>query len=207
MSSGVEVEASKDDDVIEVNEEPENATEKEVEITQKVVLMSTPPPPFPQRLVKMSKEGKYSRFISMLKNLSINVSLIEILEQMPRYAKFMKDLKKEDPGAFSIRCTIRLLHFAKALCDLGASINLMPLSIYKKLGLRDPKPTAMQLLMAYRNVKKPIGMLQNVLVKVACFIVPTNFVLLHCDIDFEVPIILGRPFLATRCASVDVEKG
>ena len=49
--------------------------------------------------------------------------------------------KKEDPGAFTIPCTIGLLHFAKALCDLGASINLMPLSIYKKLGLGDPKPT------------------------------------------------------------------
>ena len=61
--------------------------------------------------------------------------------------------KKEDPGAFTIPFTIGLLHFAKALCDLGASINLMPLSIYKKLGLGDPKPTAMRLLMADRTVK------------------------------------------------------
>ena len=60
--------------------------------------------------------------------------------------------KKEDPGEFTIPCTIELLYFAKALCDLGASINLMPLSIYKKLGLGDPKPTAMRLLMADRTV-------------------------------------------------------
>ena len=65
--------------------------------------------------------------------------------------------KKEDLGAFTIPCTIGLLHFAKALCDLGTSINLMSLSIYKKLGLRDPKPTAMQLLMIDRTVKRPIG--------------------------------------------------
>ena len=65
--------------------------------------------------------------------------------------------KKEDPDAFTIPCTIGLLHFAKALCDLGASINLMPLSIYKKLGLGDPKPTAMRLFMADRTIKRPIG--------------------------------------------------
>ncbi|KAK4723871.1 hypothetical protein R3W88_026650 [Solanum pinnatisectum] len=74
--------------------------------------------------------------------------------------------KKKDPGAFTIPCTIGLLHFAKALCDLGASINLMPLSIYKKLGLGTPKLTAMRLLMANRTVKRPIGVLQDVLVKV-----------------------------------------
>ena len=93
----------------------------------------------------------------MLKQLSVNVPLVEALEQMPGYAKFMKDLvtkkrpvtfedddrmqhcsaiatrsliqKKEDPDTFTIRCSIGLLHFAKSLCYLGASINLMPLSI------------------------------------------------------------------------------
>ena len=102
---------------------------------------------------------------------------------MSRYAKFMKDLvtmkrsvtfkdddrlqhcsaiatrsliqEKKDSGAFTIPGTVGSLHFAKALCDLGASINLIPLSIYKKLGLGDPKPTAMRLLMADRTVKKP----------------------------------------------------
>ena len=73
--------------------------------------------------------------------------------------------KKEDPGAFTIPCTIGLLHFVKALCDLAASINLMPFSIYKKLGLGDPNPTAMRLLMADRIVKRPIRILHDVLVK------------------------------------------
>jgi len=103
----------------------------------------------------------------MLKQLSINVPLIEAFEQMPGYAKFMKDTKKrlisfedddqmqhcsaistrsfvqkkQDPGSFIIPCTIGLLHFAKTLCNLRASINLMPLSIKKKLGLGDPQPT------------------------------------------------------------------
>ncbi|KAK4724068.1 hypothetical protein R3W88_026847 [Solanum pinnatisectum] len=173
MTFEIEVEVTKDDDEIEVTRKSQNATEKEVDITQKVVPMPRPPPQFPQRLEKKTEEGKYHKFISMLKQISINVPLIEALEQMLGYAKFMKDLKKKDPDAFTIPCTIGLLYFAKTLCDLGASINLIPLSIYKKLGLGDPKSTAMRFLM----------------------------------VDFEVSIILGRPFLATGCALVDMEKG
>uniref|UniRef100_M1DTH2 Integrase core domain containing protein n=1 Tax=Solanum tuberosum TaxID=4113 RepID=M1DTH2_SOLTU len=92
MLSGVEIDASKDDDVVEVTGESENATEKEDEVTQKVVPIPRPPPSFPQRLVKKTEESKYRRFISMLKQLSINLQLIEALEKMPGYAKFMKDM-------------------------------------------------------------------------------------------------------------------
>ena len=109
--------------------------------------MPRPPPPFHQRLVQKTKDGKYWRFITMLKQHSINVPLVEALEQMPGYAKFMKDLvtkkrsvtfedddrlqhcsgiatrslvqKKEDLGVFVIPCTVGSLHFPKALCDLG----------------------------------------------------------------------------------------
>ena len=73
---------------------------------------------------------------------------------------------KEDPGAFTILCTIGLLHFSKALCDIGEIINHMPLSIYKKLGLGNPKPTTMRLPMADQILKIPIGILHDVLVKV-----------------------------------------
>ena len=83
----------------------------------------------------------------------------------------------------------------------------MPLSIYKKLGLGDPKPTAMRLLMADRTVKRPIGILHDVLVKVESFIFSADFVILDCEVYFEVPIILGRPFLATGRTLVDKEKG
>ncbi|XP_070008035.1 uncharacterized protein [Nicotiana sylvestris] len=121
-----------------------------------------PPPPYPQRLAKQKTENQFKKFIDMMKSLSINVPLVEALEQMPGYAKFMKDLvtkkifmdcetikmthqgsaivhsmapKLEDPGAFTIPCTIGSADFAKALCDLGASINLMPYSIFKTLGI------------------------------------------------------------------------
>ena len=88
------------------------------------------------------------------------------------------------------------------MCDLGASINLIPLSIYKKLGLGDPYPTIMLLLMANRIVQRPIGILHDVIVKVELFIFPTDFVIIDCKVDFEVPIILGRPFLSTGRALV-----
>ncbi|XP_069143483.1 uncharacterized protein [Solanum lycopersicum] len=171
----------------------------------------------------------------MLKKLSINVHLIAGLEQMPGYSKFMKDMvtkkrsdsfednyrmqhcsaiatrslvqNKVDLDVFTITCTMRLLHFAKALCDLGASINLMPLSIYTKLGLDDPKPMAMRLLMDDRMVKRSTWILHNVFVKIEQSIYAADFVILDYEVDFEVPIIHGRSFHATFQALVYVEKG
>ena len=99
-----------------------------------------------------------------------------------------------------------MLHFSKALYDLGASINIVPLCIYKKLGLGDPKPTAMLLLMADLMVKRPICILHDMLVNVESFIFPADFVIFDCEMDFEVPIILGRSFLATGRALVHMEK-
>ena len=74
-------------------------------------------------------------------------------------------------------------------------------------GLGVPKPTTMRLMMADRSVKRPVGILCDVLVKVDYFMFPSEFVILDCDVDFEVPIILGMPFLAIRLALVDVESG
>ncbi|XP_059285171.1 uncharacterized protein LOC132038535 [Lycium ferocissimum] len=73
--------------------------------------------------------------------------------------------KKEDPGAFTIPCTIVVYKLAKALCDLCASINLMPLAIFKKSGLGTPRTTTMSLLMADQIVKRPVEILNDVLVK------------------------------------------
>ncbi|XP_069143368.1 uncharacterized protein [Solanum lycopersicum] len=235
MPSNKEKVRKDNDKVVEGSGEAEDITGKDVEVLIKVIPMPRPPPPFPQSLVKKIEDGKYRRFIKMLKNLSIKVSLVEALEQMPGYAKFTNDLlgkkrlvtfeddnrmqhcssiatrslvqNKEDPGAFTFPCTARSLHFAKALYDLGASINLMPFSIYKKLGLGDPMPTAMRLLMADRAVKKAYRILDNVLVKVESFIFSADFVILDCEVNFEVPIILGRPFLSTGRDLVDMEKG
>ena len=103
--------------------------------------------------------------------------------------------KKEDMGTFIIPCTIGLLHFAKKLCDLDASINIITLSIYKKLDLGYPNNKSMHLLMVDRKVKRYIEILHDVLVKVESFIFLVDF------------MILGWPFLATGRALVDMERG
>ncbi|XP_070025377.1 uncharacterized protein [Nicotiana sylvestris] len=191
-----------------------------------------PPPPYPQRLAKQNSKNQFKIFIVMMKSLLINVSLVEALEKMPGYAKFMKDLvtnkrsmncetikmthqvstilhsmapKLEDPGAFTIPCTIGSANFAKTLCDLGASINLIPYSVLKSLGIGKPRPTSMRLQMVYRTMKRPLGIIVDVLVRVDKFILSTDFVILDCEVDYEVPIILGRPFLSTWKTLVDVE--
>ncbi|XP_070013685.1 uncharacterized protein [Nicotiana sylvestris] len=156
-------------------------------------------------------------FIDMMKSLTINVPLVEALEQMPGYAKFMKDLvtkkrsiecetikmthqvsaivnsmapKLEDPGAFTIPCTIGSADFSKALCDLGASINLMSYSVFKTLEIGQPQPNSMRLQMEDYSMKRPLGIIDDVLVWVDKFILPADVVILDCEVDFEVPIIL-----------------
>ena len=96
----------------------------------------------------------------------------------------------------------------QALCDLGESINLMPLSIYKKLGLTGLKPTSISLQFADRSVRKPEGMIEDMLVKVGSFIFPADFVVLDMEESSKgVQLILGRPFLKTGQALIDVAAG
>ncbi|XP_016574253.1 uncharacterized protein LOC107871920 [Capsicum annuum] len=105
--------------------------------------------------------------------------------------------KKLDPGNFTIPCIVGTVKFEKALCDHGISINLISLAVYKRLDIGVTTPTNLRLVMEDRSIKRPVGILHDVLVKVADFILPANFVVLDYDADFEVPIILVRPLLAT----------
>ncbi|XP_070029734.1 uncharacterized protein [Nicotiana sylvestris] len=168
----------------------------------------------------------------MMKSLSINVPLVEALEQMPDYAKFMKDFvtkkwsinfetikvthqvsvilhsmapKLEDPGTFTIPCTIGNAEFAKALCVHGEGINLMPYSIFKTLGIGQPRPISMRLQMIDCTMKRLLGVIEDVLVRVDKFILLADFVILDCGVDYEVLIILGSPFLANGKTLIDVE--
>ncbi|XP_062118325.1 uncharacterized protein LOC133831938 [Humulus lupulus] len=109
--------------------------------------------------------------------------------------------KLRDPGSFTIPCTIW-----KFECNLGESINLMPLSVFRRLGLGEASPTTVTLQLADRSVKHPKGIIEDVLVKVEKFIFPADFIVLDMEEDENVPIILGRPFLATRHALIDVQK-
>ncbi|KAL0345390.1 UNVERIFIED_CONTAM: hypothetical protein Sradi_4370300 [Sesamum radiatum] len=115
--------------------------------------------------------------------------------------------KLKDPGSFSIPCTIGNTNFDKALCDLGASVNLMPYSIFEKLGMHELTPTIITLQLADRSIKYPRGIVEDVLVKVGKFIIPVDFIVLDMEEDVNMPLILGRPFLATSRALIDVQKG
>ncbi|XP_070040836.1 uncharacterized protein [Nicotiana tomentosiformis] len=228
-----------DDTVEETQEEVNPSRDHVIDIPKMVVQKTKAPlpktsPPFPQRLSKKNGENQFKKFIDMMKSLSINVPLVEALEQMPGYANFMKDLvtkkrsmnfetikvthqvssivhlmapKLEDPGAFTIPCTIGSAEFAKALCDLGSSINLMPYSGFKTLGIGKPRPISIRLQMANRTIKRPLGVIEDVLVWVDKCILLADFVILDCEVDYEVAIIIGRPFLATEKDLVDVEAG
>nr|GFA28022.1 reverse transcriptase domain-containing protein [Tanacetum cinerariifolium] len=130
--------------------------------------------------------------------LNKNCSAI-ILKKLPE--------KLCDPGRFLIPCDFTGLDNCLALADLGASLNLMPLSIWKKLRLPTLNDTKMVLELAERTISKPTGVAENVFVKVGKFYFPADFVILDFVADPRVPLILGRPFLSTAHALIDVYEG
>ena len=120
-------------------------------------------------------------------------------------------VKYKDPGSPTISVTIGGNCIDKSLLDLGASVNLMPYSVYKQLGLGELKPTNITLSLADRSMKIPKGIVEDVLVKIDKFYYPVDFVVLDTEpIASEpnhVPIILGRPFLATANAIINCRNG
>ncbi|XP_020987541.1 uncharacterized protein LOC110275677 [Arachis duranensis] len=115
--------------------------------------------------------------------------------------------KLKDPGSFQIPCIIGEVMVEKALCDLGASINLMSLTMMRRMKIEEAKPTRMALQLADRTFKFPHGIVEDLLVKVGDFIFPADFVVLDMEEEAKASIILGRPFLATAGAIIDVQKG
>ncbi|KAK8686006.1 hypothetical protein V6N13_125034 [Hibiscus sabdariffa] len=111
--------------------------------------------------------------------------------------------KKSDPGSFKIECFIGHNYPAKALCDPGVSINLMPKSGFQKLGIGKAKPTTVMLQLADHSFVQPKGKFEDILVQVDKFIFPADFLILDCEADENAPIILGRPFLATGRVLLD----
>ncbi|KAL4355443.1 hypothetical protein GQ457_06G011970 [Hibiscus cannabinus] len=191
-----------------------------------------PPPPFPQRLKSQKQDYQFKKFLDILKQVHINLPLVEALQQMPNYAKFVKDMvtrkkrieefetaaatetclalmhnkvpaKKTDPGSFTINCLIGNNYPTKALCDPGASINLMPKSVFQKLGMKEAKPTTVMLQLADHSYVQSEGKIEDILVQVDKFIFPADFLIVDCEENVDTPIILGRPFLATGRVLLD----
>ena len=111
------------------------------------------------------------------------------------------------PGSFTIPCLISSLNINNALANLGVSNNVMPYKMFKQLGLGKPKHTRMSIQLADRTIRYLRGIIQDVLVQIDKFIFLVDFVVLDMDEDSEVPLILGRPFLATARTIIDVATG
>ena len=198
------------------------------------------PPPFPQALRGKKKETQQAEMLEVLRQVKVNIPLLDLINQVPAYAKFLKDLctikrglgiekkafltehvsaliqskypvKYKDPGSPTIPVNIGGNCIEKALLDLGASVNLMPYSVYKQLGLGELEPTTITLSLADRSVKIPKGIVEDVLVKINNFYYPVDFVVLDTapssNEPNHVPIILGRPFLATANAIINCRNG
>ena len=187
--------------------------------------------PFPQRLQKEMREERFSKFLEIFKKIEINIPFVEAINQMPNYANFLKEIlskKKRNAkegivsftatcsaviqrslplaGSFTIPCSIGKYQFKKALCDSGANINLMPLSVVHRLSLGELILTAITLQMDDKSMARPKCVLKDVLVKVGKFIFPVDFVIMKKEEDTQVPIFLGRLFLATGATLIDVQK-
>ena len=277
----------------------ETCKEKEAE-PERVIISEDPvkknmPPPFPQALRGKKKILNQAEIWEVLRQVKVNIPLLDMIKQVPTYAKFLKDLctvkkglgiekkaflteqvsaiiqsktpikykdpgsptisvniggtcidkalldlgasvnyyhtqckafltekvsaiiqsktpvKYKDPGSPTISVNIGGTCIDKALLDLGASVNLLPYSVYKQLGLGELKPTNITLSLADRSVKIPKGIVEDVLVKVDKFYYPVDFVVLHTEPiasgPNHVPIILGRPFLATANAIINCRNG
>ena len=198
------------------------------------------PPPFPQALRGRKKATQQAGILEVLRQVKVNIPLLDLINQVPAYAKFLKDLctikkglgiekkafltehvsaliqskypvKYKDLGSPTIPVNIGGNCINKALLDLGASVNLMPYSVYMQLGLGELKPTSITLSLADRSLKIPKGIVEDVLVKINKFYYPVDFVVLDTEPSSNepnhVPIILGRPFLATANAIINCRNG
>ena len=198
------------------------------------------PPPFPQVLRKNKNYVNQTEMLEVLRQVKVNIPLLDMIKQVPTYAKFLKDLctvkkglnvnkkaflteqvsaiiecktpvKYKDPRCPTISVNIGGISVEKALLDLGASVNLLPYSMYKQLGLGELKPTSITLSLADRSIKIPKGTIEDVLIQVDRFYYPVDFVVLDTEPvavgPNHVPIILGRPFLATSNAIINCRNG
>nr|CAN68517.1 hypothetical protein VITISV_036969 [Vitis vinifera] len=172
------------------------------------------PPPFPQALHGKKGINNTSKILQVLRQVKVNIPLLDMIKQVPTYAKFLKDLCTIKRG-LNVNKKAFLTEqgklVEKALLDLGASVNLLPYSVYKQLGLGELKPTSITLSLADRSMKIRRGMIEDVLVQVDNFYYPMDFVVLDTDPIVKgtnyVPIILGRPFLATSNAIINCRNG
>ncbi|KAM2935486.1 hypothetical protein COP2_033196 [Malus domestica] len=195
--------------------------------------------PFPSRFVQTKKEEAEKDILETLRKVQVNIPLLDAIKQVPRYAKFLKELcttrkristkevvkvgenvsailqrklppKCKDPGSFTIPCVIGNTPFKSTMLDLGASINVMPYSIYVSMNLGELKHDGVIIQLADRSNAYPKGVLEDVLVQVDHLVFPADFYVLEMDESDHapsLPILLGRPFMKTARTKIDVYSG
>ena len=193
-------------------------------------MKNSTPPPFSQALKAKKKAINQTKILEVLRQVKVNFPLLEMIKQVPTYAKFFKDLctvkrglnvdkkaflteqvsaiiqwktpvKYKDPGCPTISINIGGTCVEKALLDLGASVNLLPYSMYKQLGLRELKPTSITLSLTDRSIKIPKGKVEDFLIQVDKFYYPVDFVVLYTE-----PAAVGANYvLIDSCHSMCYE--
>ncbi|CAN6547371.1 unnamed protein product [Malus baccata var. baccata] len=191
------------------------------------------------RFKQTKKEEAEKDILETFRKVQVNIPLLDAIKQVPRYAKFLKELcttrkristkevvkvgenvsailqrklppKCKDPGSFTIPCVIGNTRFESAMLDLGASINVMPYSIYASMNRGELKNDGVIIQLADRSNAYPKGILEDVLVQVNHLIFPADFYVLEMDESDHapsLPILLGRPFMKTARTKIDVFNG
>ncbi|XP_019230006.1 PREDICTED: uncharacterized protein LOC109210978 [Nicotiana attenuata] len=193
--------------------------------------------PFSQKQRREKLDKQFERFLQVFKQVHVHIPFIEVLSQMSSYAKFMKKIlfkkqkveetsvvkltehcsailqnklpkKYRDPGNFTIPCLLGSTKFQKYLCDSSASINLMSLSIFRKLegDIGEIRLIHVSLQLADQTTVISEGIVEDVLVWVDKFVFPVDFIVVNMEQNKEVPLILGRPFLAMGRAILDIQE-
>ncbi|XP_024016199.1 uncharacterized protein LOC112089681 [Eutrema salsugineum] len=195
----------------------------------------TPKVPYPVPPKKSCKDLEEAKCREMLKDLTVKIPLVDAVQMIPALKRYMKEFvsgkaveeesvmmvskecsavlqnkvlkKRSDPGRFVLSVRIGNVLFARSLCDLGSSVNLMPYSVAKRLGYTRFKPTKISLVFADRSTKFPVGILEDLHVQIGDTLIPADFVVLEVDEEPKDPLILGRSFLCTAGAIIDVKGG
>ncbi|KAM1453545.1 hypothetical protein ACFXTO_003151 [Malus domestica] len=219
---------------------PSNSANKGKEGTIQVNFNVIPPDvPFPSRFLQAKNEEEEKDVLKTFRNVHVNIPLLDAIKQIPKYAKFLKKLcttrkrirekevvhvsenvsallqrklppKCKDPGSFTIPCVIGNTRFDHAMLDLGASINVMPYSVYASMNLGKLKNDGVIIQLADRSNAYPKGVLEDVLVQVDHLIFPADFYVLDMEDSTHSPpssLLLGRPFMKTAQTKIDVAKG
>jgi len=198
--------------------------------------------PFPMSSSRSKKEDKEKEILEVFKKIELNIRLLDVIKQIPKYAKFLKELcttkrafklkgyemasmgevvsaivqknmplKQKDPGTFTIPCVIGNASFKRVLYDLGASISVMPKHIYDSFSLEPLNKTSIIIQLADRSFVYPLGVIEDVLVKIDSLVIPCDFYILDmehdsCDSSNNTSILFGRPFLKTANIKIDCGK-